>query len=99
VSEPARRRTRAWWEDVDADVDAAGAEDASDLPDPWAADDRPAPALTPDQEAFLVGLEDQPPVPRLSGLAPDDLAADGDDGDDGPGATGSLPGDIRPIDS
>jgi hypothetical protein len=68
-------RDRPWWEEL-ADV----------LPDPWGVGDDEPVALTPDQEAFLLGVVDQPPVPRVS---------DGDwSGEDSPGdATGKVPGD------
>ncbi len=59
----------SWWDDVDADLKKAGAEDTEELPDPWAAAAVELPALTADQEAFLAGLEDQPSVPRLTGLS------------------------------
>jgi hypothetical protein len=78
VNEPRPERLRTWWDDVDDDLAAAGAEEPEELPDPWAeaAGDVARPALTADQEAFLAGLDDQPAVPRLSGFV-DDEDADG----------------------
>ena len=61
----------------DTDADA----DATTPADPWAGADVGDAGLTEDQVAFLAGLADQPPVPRL-------------EGDRMPGEpTGSSPGD------
>jgi hypothetical protein len=82
MTEPGGDQRRPWWDHVDTAVEDA----ARDLPDPWH-DDDPLPALTHDQEAFLAGLEDQPAVPRLTGLEDD-----GDDRDERHDA-GRHPGD------
>jgi hypothetical protein len=60
-------RSHPWWRVL---LDG-GAEDV-EVPhvtgdDPWADWPLPAPALTPAQRAHLGELDDQPPVPRLSG--------------------------------
>lgn len=85
-------RGAPWWEAV---------ADAITERDPWADRIEPATDLTDDQRALLVGLDDQPPVPRLHGLGDGDqppvprpaaapAAAPGAE----PGtATGSVPGD------
>jgi hypothetical protein len=65
----------SWWDEVDASLAAAGAESAEEPPDPWAGAAVEVPDLTQDQQAFLAGLEDQHPVPRLTGL----VADEGDD--------------------
>lgn len=85
-----------WWDDVDAELAARGT--AAD--DPWSDGLPDAPWLTVDQEAFLVGLEDQPPVPRLTGVG-ERGSVDGaspEPGDAGR-ATGSPPGDSDTADS
>jgi hypothetical protein len=60
-------RTHAWWRVL---VDG-GAEEVdvlvADGDDPWADWPAPAPVLTAAQRAHLGALDDQPPVPRLSG--------------------------------
>jgi hypothetical protein len=89
----------SWWDEVDADLAAAGAEDTRALPDPWATAEPDAPALTADQQAFLAGLDDQPGVPRLQGLGAPVAEAGCDPAlaDPGPGTpTGSPPGDSAP---
>jgi hypothetical protein len=81
VSETAAR-SQAWWDDVEDGIDAVTRDHA--LPDPWPSPaGAPCSTLTADQEAFLAGLEDQPPVPRFSGYDPED----------GERRTGNLPGD------
>jgi hypothetical protein len=84
----------SWWDDLDAEL-AAG-----DAPDPWAHEVPDAPALTPDQTAFLIGLEDQPPVPRLTGVG-EGFDADTDPREPGDAlpSTGSPPGDTASDDS
>jgi hypothetical protein len=69
--DPSRDRARTWWEDLHDGVEAA---EAHDLPDPWADADEDGddPGLTPDQQAFLAGLEDQPSIPRLTGIEADE---------------------------
>ena len=72
-------RTPRWWEEVEA-----AALDGNP-PDPWAAIEAALTPLTPDQEAFLAALDDQPRAPRLRGLD----AASGES----PPVTGKAPGD------
>jgi|SoiMethySBSTD1v2_1073268.scaffolds.fasta_scaffold64240_2 hypothetical protein len=55
-------RAARWWEEVEA-----AAQDGT-APDPWAAIEAALTPLTPDQEAFLAALDDQPRAPRLRGL-------------------------------
>lgn len=51
------------WDEIEELLDALD-EDAAP-PDPWGGVDVGDAALTEDQVAFLTGLDDQPPVPRL----------------------------------
>lgn len=61
--------TPSFWDEVKALI----SELEETAPDPWADADVGAPALTDDQVAFLEGLADQPPTPRLTdGPAPGD---------------------------
>jgi len=43
----------------------------ADPPDPWADNDGAEPELTDAQRAFLAGLADMPPVPRLRDIDPE----------------------------
>ncbi len=84
-------RMQPWWQDLEAGIEAADLSERSlegdELPDPWAERDSGELAtLTPDQEAFLRGLADQPPVVRLSGAEPLGSTERSE-------GTGNLPGD------
>ena len=52
----------SWWRAIEDHV----AERERTAPDPWAGLTLGEPGLTPDQEEFLAGLDDQPRPPRLS---------------------------------
>jgi hypothetical protein len=57
------------WDEIEAHI----AELEESEPDPWADADVGDAALTDEQVAFLEGLADQPPTPRLKdGSAPGD---------------------------
>jgi hypothetical protein len=78
-------RAPRWWEEVEA----AALGDAP--PDPWAAIEAALTPLTPDQEAFLAALDDQPRAPRLTGLGSAPRAAP--EKEEAAAATGKVPGD------
>jgi hypothetical protein len=85
-----------WWEDVDAELLAA----ESSAPDPWGDQVPAATSLTADQEAFLLGLADQPAVPRLRGVGEEPTGAEDASEPGGPDrSTGSPPGDTATGDS
>ena len=75
-------RTPRWWEEVEA-----AALDGTP-PDPWAAIEAALTPLTPDQEAFLAALDDQPRAPRLKGLESEPGQPRNEEG-----GTGKSPGD------
>jgi len=99
VSENDERRGRGrdpWWDDVEDEIiavqDTPDGESGGDLPDPWASVAPAVGELTAEQAAFLAGLEDQPAVPRLSGISgPDET---GDDAGDTAGDTGDDAGSV-----
>ena len=82
MTDPSRDRRRSWWDELNDGVEGVT---EGELPDPWAETDDEETALTPDQEAFLAGLEDQPAIIRLREMHRE--------------TTGSLPGDITTEDS
>ena len=56
----------SFWDALDAHI--ADLDDDDGAPDPWKAVEVDGSDLTEAQRAFLEGLADQPPVPRLDGL-------------------------------
>ena len=61
--------TPSFWDEIEAHI----AELEESEPDPWADADVGDAVLTEEQVAFLEGLADQPPMPRLNeGPAPGD---------------------------
>jgi hypothetical protein len=58
--------TPSFWDEIEAYVAALDGTE----PDPWAEADVGAAALTDEQVAFLEGLADQPPLPRLHDSSP-----------------------------
>lgn len=56
------------WDEIEQLLDEL--EEQSTTPDPWNEVDVGDAALTDAQVAFLAGLDDQPPVPRLDEPSP-----------------------------
>jgi hypothetical protein len=83
-----------WWEAL-ADHIARREDRDGDVDDPWADVALPAATLTPEQITYLAQLEDQPPVPRLRGVAEEDESAPPPSATSGD-ATGNSPGDQPP---